>query len=1250
MRDSLQLHHYQTTKQFFAMKSLLFICISVWILMGLGACHSSRPYYNHAHRNWQAESSSFNEQEIAHTFFLLGGLGYADELPPAVSFLNEHLQQAGKHSSLILLGDNISPEGFPPVGSVARGKVENQLKSYLQVFKPFKGKIYYVPGDFEWMGGRSAISELETYIEGFLDRKKVFKPNKGCADPEVVEVSDELTVVFLDSRWYIQSGNARRDTLKGCKIKSHEDFKEEFAKIIDKYDDHSILVALHHPLKSNGTHAGYYPLLTHLMPPFFGSVGPTLHYLGISREDLHNAYYTEFINMIEEVTIETKNVVFVSGHERGLQYFAEKDHQYVVSGSAARPGYLKKNDEAEFLYQKPGFSKLIYYKDGSVWLEMWAAPWKGKPGRLIFRQQIQEKSLSVGNGEGAKASVADPELNLTERVSVADSIYAAGKGKRFWFGKLYRDAWTTSMPFPVLDLSKVYGGLKPIKKGGGKQTQSLRLQAPDGRQYVMRSVAKDVSPLTPEFIKNTVLQDAFQDLSATAHPFGAMVVPPLARAAGVYHTNPRFYYVPKQPALGDFSQSFGGELYLFEERPAKDRSGEANFGFSEKIVSFRSMNRELWDDHDNQVDQHAVLRARVFDILIGDWDRRSDNWRWATFDRKEGGTLYRPVPRDRDQVFVKIDGVIPWLASREWAVRNFQNFDEDIRDLPGLGFNARYFDRAYLNEMDRNDWLAMADSISDAVTDAVIDSAIHLWPEPIFALNGQDIIDKLKVRRLRLREFVSRLYDFLAKEVEVVGSDKREQFEVQRLEPNKTRVVVYSLSKKGKKKEKIYERTFLFPETREIRLFGLDDDDVFVIEGTAARGSLLRIIPGEGKDRITDNSRVGGGRRSLLYDDGREANEINRGKEMGLRLEDDPHVHEYNWRAFKYPTYLPLITPGFNPDDGWGLGGGITWTTHGFRKAPYKANQQVNAFFAFATGAAKVAYQGDFIDVLGRGDFWLEAEAFAPTFVINYFGLGNQTTYSDRNDEDFNFNRLRYARAVLYPAFKNASLSKRHTFTLGPRYEFTKAEQTEGRFAADPTSDLVARDFEPKHYAGLQLNYRLNAVDNELIPQRGLRMNVQAGWQADMAHTQRNYAYFSSDLSFYFTAYAGQFAATLASRIGGGANVGEYEFYQAQRLGRRTNLRGFRGERFAGDAMAFHNTDLRLKLGKISNKIMPFDIGLIGFFDYGRVWLEGENSNKWHQGYGGGLLISPYQLSMISMTYSISEEANFFELKFGFLF
>jgi hemolysin activation/secretion protein len=140
-----------------------------------------------------------------------------------------------------------------------------------------------------------------------------------------------------------------------------------------------------------------------------------------------------------------------------------------------------------------------------------------------------------------------------------------------------------------------------------------------------------------------------------------------------------------------------------------------------------------------------------------------------------------------------------------------------------------------------------------------------------------------------------------------------------------------------------------------------------------------------------------------------------------------------------------------------------------------------------------------------------------------------------------------------------------------------------------------------------------------------------------------------SDLAFYASVRLPT-TLTIASRIGGGVNFSDFEFFQANTLGGLSNLRGFRRTRFAGGSTLYNNTELRLKVATIRTYLFPAYLGLLGFNDIGRVWVKGENSHHWHHGYGGGVWLSPYKQTVISFLYAISEEEKLPMLRVGFLF
>jgi hypothetical protein len=102
--------------------------------------------------------------------------------------------------------------------------------------------------------------------------------------------------------------------------------------------------------------------------------------------------------------------------------------------------------------------------------------------------------------------------------------------------------------------------------------------------------------------------------------------------------------------------------------------------------------------------------------------------------------------------------------------------------------------------------------------------------------------------------------------------------------------------------------------------------------------------------------------------------------------------------------------------------------------------------------------------------------------------------------------------------------------------------------------------------------------------------------------------------------FLGNRKAVLGVRVGGRKLWGTYPYFESASVGGSHSLRGFDTNRFRGDSAVFGNAELRFWLGRRKKPVLPIRWALFGFYDVGRVWLEGEESDTWHQGYGGGIL------------------------------
>jgi outer membrane translocation and assembly module TamA len=126
--------------------------------------------------------------------------------------------------------------------------------------------------------------------------------------------------------------------------------------------------------------------------------------------------------------------------------------------------------------------------------------------------------------------------------------------------------------------------------------------------------------------------------------------------------------------------------------------------------------------------------------------------------------------------------------------------------------------------------------------------------------------------------------------------------------------------------------------------------------------------------------------------------------------------------------------------------------------------------------------------------------------------------------------------------------------------------------------------------------------------------------------------------------------SSLSARVNAEQLWGNYQLHESAFLGGQKNLRGFIRERFAGDALLYGGLELRSLILPIKI-IFPSKLGLNAFVESGRIFFEGDTSNKWHTSYGGGLWISVLnRMFTLNGTAAKSEEDFQFYFTTGFMF
>ena len=110
---------------------------------------------------------------------------------------------------------------------------------------------------------------------------------------------------------------------------------------------------------------------------------------------------------------------------------------------------------------------------------------------------------------------------------------------------------------------------------------------------------------------------------------------------------------------------------------------------------------------------------------------------------------------------------------------------------------------------------------------------------------------------LQLESYKEAYYKYMMKYQIIKGTQKDDWFDIDRLPNGQTKVTAYRI-KKGKKKGVFHQKTYKKSETKEIWIYGLDDDDTFVVSGTGNDLIQIRIIGGHNNDtyNITNGKKI----------------------------------------------------------------------------------------------------------------------------------------------------------------------------------------------------------------------------------------------------------------------------------------------------------------------------------------------------------------------------------------------------------
>jgi hypothetical protein len=797
----------------------------------------------------------------------------------------------------------------------------------------------------------------------------------------------------------------------------------------------------------------------------------------------------------------------------------------------------------------------------------------------------------------------------------AGAHLGAGALRQFFLGQGYRGLWTTSMSVPVLDLEAFAGGLRPVRSGGGKQTKSLYFETPTGAMYVFRSVGKDTEWGLPSQFEGTVVAALSRDQVSTSHPAANLVVAALMDAADVLHATPQMAVMPADTSLGEFLEDFSGRLGTIEEYPERATRAGA-FAGALHVVGSDSLFRLLSADNGQQVDPRTLLAARLMDLLVSDWDRHPGNWRWAMVP---DDSQWQPIPRDRDKAFGSYSGVIGKVAGLFGpALRPFR---DRYPSVAAVTWHSDPMDRRLLAGLERSVWDSVTASLMDRVTDSAVDAAVMAMPAEYHG-SAPQLAAILKRRRDLLPDIAGRVYDYLASVVDIHATDAAERATIARVADGMVEVRIESQAGAP-----VFRRRFDDRETREIRLYLHGGDDSALVTGTAPSRIQVRVIGGNGTNRLVDASGVSDRRgRARLYDNG-EVEGISYGKDE--EIDRRPWVREHG----------QLMPPARDRGMQWapGLGLGID---PGFGAVPRLGMSRVRYAFGHRPYSSRVTLEGEYSTGVNAFRIGLTAEQrrehsplyFATSLrvssleIIHFHGLGN-----DSPDSAFagvtSFD-VRQRRWLAHPVVA-LGLGPRSSLSLGPIVKYAQADSVPGTLLA-ATRPYGFGNFGQ---AGARLGLRYDGRDRPGNARSGVLIDASASWYPVLWDVRRPFG----DLGARVTAYRElpiPLHPILALRAGGRKVFGTFPYHEAAFVGGRATALRFDAQRYAGDAALFGTAEVRLPVARFPF-ILPLDVGIYGSLDAVRVYVDGDSPGGWHTNAGAGVwigILDPSNAISIALT------------------
>lgn len=326
------------------------------------------------------------------TLLLAGDVGEAGPGAPVPAAMARDAARRPGETLVVFLGDNVYPEGVPAPGAPSRAEAERRLFAQVDAVVASGARGLFLPGNHDWVkgaaDGREALKRQEELVLARGRGRVLFLPRGGCPGPVTLDLPPRLSLVVLDTQWWLHPGPRPEGPASPCAEKTEAEVAAALAVALRPPPGGQTILLAHHPPASGGEHGGLFGAGDHLLPltsyrkwlvvplPLIGSAYPLLRKAGLTTvQDLASGPYRKMLAALAPALSAAPPVLYAAGHEHTLQVLERPvpGVPLLAIVGAGSPAWLTtphRIDSTRFLASGLGYGRLTAPASGPLRLEM----------------------------------------------------------------------------------------------------------------------------------------------------------------------------------------------------------------------------------------------------------------------------------------------------------------------------------------------------------------------------------------------------------------------------------------------------------------------------------------------------------------------------------------------------------------------------------------------------------------------------------------------------------------------------------------------------------------------------------------------------------------------------------------------------------------------------------------------------------------------------------------------------------------